>query len=48
MKEAISKEIVKIEALKEEIKNSNNWRKATGDIIANEIELRTNEITKKS
>lgn len=48
MKEAISKEIVKIESLKEEIKNNNSWRKATGDIIANEIELRTNEITKKS
>jgi hypothetical protein len=49
MKEALNKEIGKMQSLRSEIQNSDsNWRKVTGDIIANEIELRTNEITKKS
>jgi hypothetical protein len=41
MREALQKEMIKIQGMKDEVAKP-NWRKITGDIIANEIELKTN------
>lgn len=47
MRETLEKEYVRVETMREEI-NKPQWRKVTGEILANELEKNLEELVKKS